>query len=149
MKRSTVTVAVVAGVVAGGAVGAAASSGGGNSKTTTIIKTIVSAQGAASVPTSLTTTQGKTINDIYRADSPGVVDIIVTSQSSGNSLGFFGGSSTQQTQGEGAGVVYDNAGYIITDEHVVAGAVSVKVNFWNGKSYAAKVIGPMRPLMSA
>jgi putative serine protease PepD len=72
------------------------------------------------------------------------VDIDVTSetQSSGNAFGFFGGGTGQQTeQGEGAGVVFDNSGYIITDEHVIANAVSVKVNFWNGQSYPAKVIG--------
>jgi putative serine protease PepD len=144
MNRSTLTVAVVAGVVAGAAVGVAASSSGGSTKTTTttVTKTVAGVNGATSVPTSLSTTQGLSINEIYRKDSPGVVDIVVTSQQqTGNSFGFFGGSGTQQTQGEGAGVVYDSNGYIITDEHVIAGAVSVKVNFWNGKTYPAKVIG--------
>jgi S1-C subfamily serine protease len=81
-----------------------------------------------------------TVNQIYRNASPGVVDIVVTQQnSSGSSLGF--GGSTQQTQGEGAGVVYDTKGDILTDEHVVAGATSVKVNFQDGHSASAQVLG--------
>jgi S1-C subfamily serine protease len=82
-----------------------------------------------------------TINQIYQQDSPGVVDILVTSQAPASG-GFFGGNAqSQPQQGEGAGVVYNTSGYIITDEHVIAGATAVKVNFWNGKSYTAKVIG--------
>jgi putative serine protease PepD len=83
-----------------------------------------------------------TINQIYRAASPGVVDILVTSQSQNPSLGFFGGGGGNQTQeGEGAGVVYNKQGYILTDEHVVANATSVKVTFNNGQKVSAKVIG--------
>jgi putative serine protease PepD len=78
------------------------------------------------------------INQIYRSASPGVVDITVTEQSTGGSLGFLGG---QATQGEGAGVVYDNKGNILTDEHVVQGATSVQVNFQDGRKAPAKVIG--------
>jgi putative serine protease PepD len=37
--------------------------------------------------------------------------------------------------------VYDAQGDIITDEHVVANATKVTVNFQNGKSYPAKVLG--------
>jgi putative serine protease PepD len=80
-----------------------------------------------------------TVNQIYRTASPGVVDIKVTSASSGG-FGPFGGGG-QQTQGEGAGVVYDTKGNILTDEHVVAGAQSVMVNFQNGEHAQAKVVG--------
>jgi putative serine protease PepD len=51
----------------------------------------------------------------------------------------FGGS--QQSGGEGAGVVYDTKGDILTDEHVVSGATSVKVNFQDGRSVPATVLG--------
>ncbi len=88
------------------------------------------------------------INQIYKSASPGVVDIVVTSQSQSPGFGFFGGGGggvAQQTEGEGAGVVYDTKGDILTDEHVVAGATSVKVNFQDGHSYSAKVLGH-RPL---
>ena len=38
-------------------------------------------------------------------------------------------------------MVYDSNGDILTDEHVVANATSVKVNFQDGKSVPAKVLG--------
>jgi putative serine protease PepD len=53
---------------------------------------------------------------------------------------LFGGGS-QYEEGEGAGVVYNDQGYILTDEHVVAGAVKVVVTFENGTKVPAKVIG--------
>ena len=70
-----------------------------------------------------------------------MVDITVTSQSSGGGFGPFGGGGGQQQQGEGAGVVYDTKGDILTDEHVVAGATSVKVTFQDGQTANAKVLG--------
>src|SRR5581483_11350556 len=51
----------------------------------------------------------------------------------------FGGS--QQQQGEGAGVVYDTKGDILTDEHVVSGATKVTVAFQDGRTASAKVLG--------
>jgi putative serine protease PepD len=81
--------------------------------------------------------KGITINQISRQASPGVVDITVTAtDNSGN--GFFGG---QQTRGEGAGVVFDKNGNILTDEHVVAGATSVTVKFPDGRKAGARVVG--------
>jgi putative serine protease PepD len=69
-----------------------------------------------------------------------VVDIFVTARSQNQGFGFFGGQGGT-TEGEGAGVVYNANGDILTDEHVVANATSVKVNFQDGKSVAAKVLG--------
>ena len=66
-----------------------------------------------------------------------MVDITVTENTPSGS--FFGG--TQQTQGEGAGVVYDTKGDILTDEHVVANASQVTVTFENGQKASAKVLG--------
>ena len=120
--------AVVAVVIASGS--------GGSTKTVTTIVT-AGQSASTSVPSALGATRGMNINQIYRADSPGVVDITVTSQQSSN---LFGGNS-QETEGEGAGVVYDKQGDIITDEHVVANANSVTVHFNNGVSAPAKVLG--------
>jgi S1-C subfamily serine protease len=41
----------------------------------------------------------------------------------------------------GSGFVYDKAGHIITNNHVVAGAKEVDVRFVDGNIYSAKVIG--------
>ena len=123
---------VLFGAAAGAVVAVLIASGSGGSTKTVTVESAAS----KSVPTALSRATGMTINQIYRRDSPGVVDIIVTSQSSG---GAFGG--TQEEQGEGAGVVFDKKGDILTDEHVVAGATSVVVNFNNGVHASARVLG--------
>jgi S1-C subfamily serine protease len=132
---------VIGGAVAGGIIAVVIASGGSSSKTVTVTTTTPAQQ--AAVPASFNNGKGMTINQIYKSASPGVVDIVVTSQGQGPSTGLFGGggSGSQQTQGEGAGVVYDTKGDILTDQHVVNGATSVKVNFQDGKSYSAKVLG--------
>jgi putative serine protease PepD len=136
MMRLNRLLPIVAGAVAGGLIALAVANGGGktnNPATTTVIQQ----SRGASLPTSLTSTRGLSINQVYRRAAPGVVDITVTSNS--GTGGLFGG--TEQTQGEGAGVVYDSKGDILTDEHVVAGATSVKVTFEDGHKETAKVLG--------
>ena len=123
-----VTALVVAAGGAGAAVYAALSPG----RTHTVVRqvTVRDSQPAAK-------TETQSVNSIYRNAYKGVVEITVTSQTS--SGGFGGGSQTQKAQG--SGFVYDSNGDIVTDQHVVAGATSVSVKFWNGKSYGAHVVG--------
>jgi S1-C subfamily serine protease len=123
---------VLGGAVAGGAIALAVASGSTTHSTTT---TVVTPSRGAALPTSLSSGKGLSVNQIYKADAPGVVDILVTSSSGNGSL--FG---SQKTQGEGAGVVYDTRGDIVTDQHVVANATSVKVTFQDGKTAPAKVL---------
>jgi putative serine protease PepD len=134
MTRPTRLLPVLAAAVVGAAIAVIATSGGSGHSVTT---TVVQPTSPATLPTSMTSSQGMSINQIYRQDGPGVVDITVTATTS--SGGFFGG--TQQTQGEGAGVVYDKKGDILTDEHVVDNATSVTVTFENGYKVGAKVVG--------
>ncbi len=136
MRSKNRWLGVLAGAVAGGLIAWGVASGGsGNSTTTTILQSTRS----SGIPTSLSNSQGLSINQIYHQDAPGVVDITVISQNSGGGFGLFGG--TQRTEGEGAGVVYDTKGDILTDEHVVAGAIKVEVQFENGQKAKAKVLG--------
>jgi S1-C subfamily serine protease len=139
MSRLSRILPIVGGAVAGGAIALAVASGSTSTHSTTT--TVVAPTASSSIPTSFTANRGLSVNQIYRQTSPGVVDIVVTSQSSGGGLNPFGGGGTQQTQGEGAGVVYDKKGHILTDEHVVAGATSVKVKFQDGYVASAKVLG--------
>jgi S1-C subfamily serine protease len=74
-----------------------------------------------------------TVTSIYNNASPAVVEIDVTSQSSG----YFGSS----VQGEGSGIVIDTNGNIVTNNHVVEGATTVSVKFKNGNTVTAKVLG--------
>src|SRR3954468_24313153 len=84
------------------------------------------------------TTSPLSIPQIYRGAYKGVVQITVSSQGASP----FGGGQTQEAQG--SGWVYDSNGDVITNQHVVAGAKSISVQFWNGKTYKATLIGPDR-----
>ncbi len=140
MSRFSRLFPIIAGAVAGGVIALVVASG--SSSTHSVTTTVVQPSRGTTIPTSLSGSKtGMTINQIYRADSPGVVDILVTSQSQNPSVFGGGGGGTQQTQGEGAGVVYDSKGDILTDEHVVAGATSVQVRFQDGLKVPAKVLG--------
>ncbi len=75
------------------------------------------------------------VNSIYRRSYKGVVQITVSTQQASP----FGDSQTQQA--EGSGFVYNTNGDIVTNQHVVAGANSITVTFWNGKTAKAKLIG--------
>jgi putative serine protease PepD len=130
---------VLAGAVAGGLIAWGVSSASSGSSTTTVMQP----SAGAPIPTSLSgggrgNGHSMTVNQIYKQAGPGVVDITVTSSNSGGTFPFGGG---QQTQGEGAGMVYDTKGDILTDAHVVDGASSVTVTFENGKKVSAKVVG--------
>ena len=73
------------------------------------------------------------VGEIYRRTSAGVVEILAT----GSQTLPFGGDSSAQ----GSGFVADEQGHVVTNEHVVSGASSVTVTFWNGAKYKAHVVG--------
>jgi putative serine protease PepD len=128
---------IIGGAVAGGAIALAVS---GGSTTKSVTTTVVPSSSGAAVPTSISAGKGLTVNAISKLATPGVVDIKVTATSAAPG-GFGFGGGTQQTQGEGSGVVYDMKGHILTDEHVVAGANSVRVTFSDGRTFPASVVG--------
>jgi putative serine protease PepD len=134
MTRISRLLPLIGGAVAGAVIAVIVASA---SSTHSVTTTTVLAPQTQGVPTSATSTRGFSVNQIYRSASPGVVDIQVT-MNNGQTFPF-GGS--QQSGGEGAGVVYDTKGDILTDEHVVSGATSVKVNFQDGRSVPATVLG--------
>jgi putative serine protease PepD len=145
MRKLSRWIPIIGGAVAGGIIALVIA---GNSHTTkSITTTVVQQASPRSEPTSFANTSGtgESINQIYKSDAPGVVDIRVIDKqsSSGNSLGnlFGGGGGQQEEGGEGAGVVYDSNGDILTDEHVVANAAKVTVTFQDGKTAPAKVLG--------
>ena len=123
---------VAAALVLGGGVGAAvyAGVGGGSGATTT---TTVAA--TSTVQPAVRTTTVSSLTQLYKTVTPGVVDITVTSTSSGNGFG------SQQTQAEGTGFVYDTKGDILTAAHVVDGASTIKVHFQDGKTATATLVG--------
>src|SRR4051794_31179685 len=109
---------------------------GGSDKTTTVI------QQAPIAATTTAQTDGKAITaaDIYKHDAPGVVFIrsqIV--QRSDSPFDLF--PTEQRGEATGSGFVIDRSGNILTNAHVVDGAVKVTVQFSDNKTVDAKIIG--------
>ena len=134
MKQFARFLPVAVAAVVGGVIAVIIAGGGGTKNTTT---TVV-APSRSSEPTSFQSQRGMTIGQIYKLADPGVVDITTTSKQ--NTQGFYG-FGQQQTQGEGAGFVYDNKGNILTDEHVVSGANQITVTFADGRKTSATLVG--------
>jgi S1-C subfamily serine protease len=101
------------------------------SSNTTVVRQVTVGSGQ---PTASKSTLS--IADIYKSAYKGVVEIMVTTSAQASP---FGGSQSQRAQG--SGWVYDTNGDIVTNDHVVSGAQSISVKFWNGSIYKAKVVG--------
>jgi putative serine protease PepD len=129
-----------AGVLAVLAVGAGAGAGLyasiAPSSTTTVIRDVGSS--GALQDASATTSGAISVNAVYERAHKGVVDITVTQNGASSPFGFGG---TQQTQAEGSGWVYDTKGDIVTNQHVVSGASSIRVTLWNGSTFKGRLIG--------
>src|SRR5512142_1617932 len=95
-----------------------------------------------------------TLESIYAAVSPSVVNISVVEQVSGSTSGglqipgfpFFNNPRGQQQQPQfqgalGSGFVWDQNGDIVTNNHVVAGADKIEVTFSDGTTVPAKLVG--------
>ena len=131
LSRRAVPLAAALAIGAGAGAGIYAGLSGGSSPSTTATA-VVPAQSVAATQTVTSLTQ------LYKDVTPGVVDITIAGQSSGNSFGFGG---QQQTEAEGSGFVYDTKGDIVTNAHVVDGASTITVHFWNGKTAKATLVG--------
>jgi putative serine protease PepD len=138
MKTLTRLLPIIGGAVAGGAIALAVANGSTTTHSVTTT-TVVQPAGSPALPTSFANGKAQTINEIYKSVGPGVVDI--KTASSQNTGGIFPLGQQQQTQGEGAGVVFDKKGDILTDQHVVAGANNVTVTFTDGSTAPARIIG--------
>jgi len=134
----------------------------GNQATTTSPTATSPAAGAATMVAPATTSGMTTVDEqtafeqLYTQVNPSVVDIVVVQNETASQQdttqyyqfpGFpqFGSPQQQQqnvpTQVEGAGFIYDSAGHIITNNHVVENASRVTVTFSDGTQATAKVIG--------
>ena len=73
---------------------------------------------------------------LARAVDPGVVTILARQEKV-----FRSGRKAVVMEGLGTGFVYDQAGMVLTNNHVIEGATAVQVKFASGKSVSAKVLG--------
>jgi len=133
MRRPTPTLSLVAALVAGACIGA----GGGaatyaalsSGDTTVVRQTTVGESQSASA-------NALSVNTVYERARKGVVEITVSGQAGDFPLG-----RSPSPQGQGSGFVYDDEGRIVTNQHVVDGAESISVRFWNGRTFEATVVG--------
>lgn len=80
-------------------------------------------------------TSERPVVDVYREASSSVVNIITSK----TGLDHFRRPIPQL--GSGSGFVYDEQGHIITNNHVVEGAQEIVVNFANGETVSASLVG--------
>jgi S1-C subfamily serine protease len=136
---------LAAGVLGAGlALGGAAIFGGFGGKTTTV-REIEAAAPPSSAGVSFGQSKALSINDVYRRDAPGVVQVTSTTVVQVPSDPFFGNPfnlpQQERQQALGSGFLIDKAGHIVTNYHVVQGAKTVEVSFSNNESMKARVVG--------
>jgi putative serine protease PepD len=129
-RHTTIVASLLAAACLGAGGGAVAYATLHDSGTNTVVRqvTVQQADTASAAPLS--------VNQIYRRAYRGVVEITVTEAGSASPVP---GGGPQQAQG--SGWVYDSDGHIVTNDHVVDGSTSIKVRFWDGKTYSATVVG--------
>jgi S1-C subfamily serine protease len=116
-----VTLIAAAGAGAGLALTGAAITGHLDNSTTIQQIMPATSQAESTIPAA----SGLTVQQIYRQDAPGVVQI----------------NTPVPTSGLGSGFVIDKAGHIVTSNGILSGARSVKVSFSGSDELDASVIG--------
>jgi putative serine protease PepD len=129
-RQTTIVASLLAAACLGAGGGAVAYATLHDNGTNTVVRqvTVQQADTASASPLS--------VNQIYRRAYRGVVEITVTE--GGTASPIPGGG---QAQAQGSGWVYDSDGHVVTNDHVVDGSTSIKVRFWDGKTYSATVVG--------
>jgi putative serine protease PepD len=128
-NRIVVALSVTALAAGGVGAGAVALTRGSSPNTKTTAAPAAQPSNAAAATT-------LTVGQIAKQSSAGVVEVDASATS--NSSPFPGGSGSSAA--EGTGFVYDTKGDIVTNEHVIDGASSVKVKL-GGTTYTATVVG--------
>jgi putative serine protease PepD len=142
-RGAPIAAAAVIGAATGAGVYALSSSTSHPASSTAAPAVVIPAQPAAKTTTATTTPT--TLTQLYKDDTPGIVDIVVKSTTAGSAtFGNPGGSQQQpqqETEAEGSGFVIDNNGDIITNEHVIDGATSITVHFHDGTTAKGTLVG--------
>lgn len=81
-------------------------------------------------------TEIRDVSDIASKCGPSVVEITTESVTSGNNM--FG---NYVSKGAGSGVIISEDGYIVTNNHVIEDATSIRVYLTDGTEYDGKLIG--------
>ena len=128
--------AIAASAVAGSAVAVVVvdATGALNSAPTIVNRTVTAVSGSPA-----SSTDESSVGQIYRDNVAGVVEIETDIKGSSGTLDNPFGSPSERAQG--TGFMIDTKGDIVTNDHVVSGAASIKVITDAGKPYTAKLVG--------
>jgi S1-C subfamily serine protease len=117
--KSALAIALAGAIVGGGAVGSA-------------VTAAALLPPAASAATTQAAQPASVAGVVYQKAKSSMVEILVAGPTNRRGL-------TQS--GSGSGVIIDSRGYILTNDHVVDGASSIRVQFSDGQQQAAQVAG--------
>ena len=78
------------------------------------------------------TSDEATLVELYQRVNPSVVNLTIYAKATDDTLTPFS---------QGSGFVYDSAGHIVTNAHVVHGAERIEVNFFDGRTRPAEQVG--------
>ncbi|MGH9582887.1 MAG: trypsin-like peptidase domain-containing protein, partial [Bryobacteraceae bacterium] len=153
-RRSTLILTLVAASIGGGLIAAFAVMSHDNAPITVTAR----AQTNTSKSSQQVNQLSNSFANVIQKASPAVVEISMTrivkpSQQQGNNpfmsdpffRQFFGGQfaqpRTRREEGLGSGVIVDANGYIVTNNHVVSHATTLKVTLSDGREFTAKTVG--------
>jgi putative serine protease PepD len=125
-RRSNFLAALFGALVVGLPLGGLAIGGAFDSTNTVTVAPATSAPAGETAAPVAPARSATDVSGLYERVSPGVVSIEVRTGAGG---------------GTGSGFVLDDAGYILTNDHVVEDAQSVRVRFEEGAPVTAKVVG--------
>lgn len=97
-------------------------------------KVVVYQQSETTATSTSTVTENQDISDIVESISDTVVEVYTESVSYSSYYGEY------VNEGAGSGVIYSSDGYIITNNHVIDGASTIKVTLSNGDQYDATLV---------
>ena len=149
-RRTTAILTLVAASIGGGLIAAFAVMNHSNAPVAVVARADTNSQRVSQLSNSFA--------DIIEKASPAVVEISMTrvikasEQQTNNPFlsdpffrQFFGGQGMrprdQREEGLGSGVIISPAGYIVTNNHVVDKATSLKVTLSDGRDFPAKLVG--------
>lgn len=130
--------------------GAAPSTSGSTASTSSSSTSTSTTKAPAAITggSDLLTAYESTLESIYTAVSPQVVNIMVLTPATGNTLQNFPGfnnnpqsQAPQYSSALGSGFIWDTKGNIVTNNHVVDGATKIEVTFSDGTTVPATIVG--------
>lgn len=124
---------------AGALLALAAASLVGGLGTTTTVEQFLAAPTSAATGAAAASNGPLSIEEIFRLDAPGVVEISAGAYGAGEGRGY--AAKAERSRPLGSGFVIDKAGHILTNSSVIAGVRSLEVSFSGNDQVRARVVG--------